>query len=78
MAAVPRSVLWLLRFPPAGEEHLLRTAMSWSNDEVASRIHFTDVTKKDDHILRCRVADLFLDTMEVRDPLDDTGYLLNK
>ncbi|OBZ79822.1 putative UDP-N-acetylglucosamine--peptide N-acetylglucosaminyltransferase SEC [Grifola frondosa] len=61
---VPRSVLWLLRFPAAGEEHLLRTAKSWAGEEVASRIRFTEVARKEEHIYRGRVADLFLDTVE--------------
>ncbi|KAI0669899.1 TPR-like protein [Trametes maxima] len=61
---VPRSVLWLLRFPGAGEEHLLRSARMWAGDEVAARIRFTDVAKKDWHVFRARVADLFLDTAE--------------
>ena len=62
----PRSILWLLRFPAAGEEHLIRTAKAWAGDEIASRVHFTDVATKQDHVQRCRVADLFLDTLEVR------------
>lgn len=61
---VPNSVLWLLRFPPAGEEHLLRTAKAWSSAQVASRIRFTHVAKKNEHIRRARVADIFLDTIE--------------
>ncbi|OJT15839.1 hypothetical protein TRAPUB_3437 [Trametes pubescens] len=61
---VPRSVLWLLRFPGAGEEHLRRTAKMWAGEEVAARIRFTDVAKKDWHVFRARVADLFLDTAE--------------
>jgi len=56
--------MWLLRFPPAGEEHLIRTAKAWAGEEIASRVHFTDVATKNDHIQRCRVADLFLDTTE--------------
>ncbi|KAI0639406.1 TPR-like protein [Trametes polyzona] len=63
---VPRSVLWLLRFPGAGEEHLRRTAKLWAGEDVASRIRFTDVAKKDWHVFRARVADLFLDTAEAR------------
>ena len=66
LARVPRSILWLLRFPAAGEEHIMRTAKLWASDEVASRIRFTDVAKKDEHVYRARVADLFLDTLEVR------------
>ena len=74
LTKVPRSILWLLRFPPAGEEHLLRTAKMWVGEEVASRVQFTDVATKELHIARCRVADLFLDTTEVRDaPLIQMG-----
>ncbi|KAG1882155.1 glycosyl transferase family 41-domain-containing protein [Suillus subluteus] len=65
LARVPRSILWLLRFPPAGEAHLIQTAKEWAGDEIASRIRFTDVAAKDYHIYRCRVPDLFLDTSEV-------------
>ncbi|KAF7970118.1 hypothetical protein HWV62_25006 [Athelia sp. TMB] len=64
LSLVPRSVLWLLRFPAAGEEHLLRTARAWAGEEVASRVRFTEIARKDDHIMRCRVADIFLDTIE--------------
>ncbi|CAO1630669.1 unnamed protein product [Jaminaea pallidilutea] len=62
---VPNSILWLLRFPAAGEPNILRTARQWAGDEVCSRIVFTDVAPKDEHIRRGRVADLFLDTFEV-------------
>lgn len=61
---VPRSILWLLRFPAAGEANLIRTATAWAGPEVASRIRFTDVAVKEVHIYRCRVADLVLDTVE--------------
>ncbi|KAL4062628.1 glycosyltransferase family 41 protein [Scleroderma yunnanense] len=61
---VPRSILWLLRFPAAGESNLLQTAAAWAGPEVASRIRFTDVAPKEVHIFRCRVADLVLDTVE--------------
>ncbi|KAG2035864.1 glycosyl transferase family 41-domain-containing protein [Suillus americanus] len=63
LARVPHSILWLLRFPPAGEAHLIQTAKEWAGDEIASRIKFTDVAAKDHHIYRCRVPDLFLDTV---------------
>lgn len=66
LVRVPRSILWLLRFPRAGEEHLIRTARQWAGDEVASRVRFSDVVDKEAHIYRGRVADLFLDTTEVR------------
>lgn len=64
LARVPRSILWLLRFPSAGEAHLIQTAKEWAGNEIASRIWFTDVAAKDHHIYRCRVPDLFLDTSE--------------
>ncbi|KAI5124687.1 hypothetical protein M0805_004295 [Coniferiporia weirii] len=61
---VPNSILWLLRFPPAGEEHLLRTARQWAGSEIAARVRFTDVARKDDHVERAAIADIFLDTVE--------------
>ncbi|KAI0689614.1 TPR-like protein [Cytidiella melzeri] len=64
LARVPNSILWLLRFPTQGESNLMRTAKLWAGEEVASRIRFTDVARKDDHVARARVADLFLDTVE--------------
>lgn len=66
LARVPKSILWLLRFPAAGEEHLRRTAVMWAGAEIAARLRFTDVAQKDVHVHRGRVADLFLDTIEVR------------
>lgn len=64
LARVPCSILWLLRFPTAGEAYLIQTAKEWAGDEITSRIRFTDVAEKDYHIYRCRVPDLFLDTSE--------------
>ncbi|PWN50290.1 hypothetical protein IE53DRAFT_369041 [Violaceomyces palustris] len=64
LARVPKSILWLLRFPASGEPHLLREARSYAGDEVASRVIFTDVAPKHVHIHRGRIADLFLDTTE--------------
>ncbi|KAK0652897.1 glycosyltransferase family 41 protein [Cercophora newfieldiana] len=64
LAAVPNAVLWLLRFPELGETHLRRTAKAWAGEGVASRIIFTDVAPKQQHISRARVCDLFLDTPE--------------
>ncbi|KAG0070858.1 hypothetical protein BGZ89_012279 [Linnemannia elongata] len=64
LAKVPNSILWLLRFPAAGEPHLLRTANEWAGPSVASRVIFTDVAPKQIHIHRGRIADLFLDTPE--------------
>ncbi|KAI0033174.1 glycosyl transferase family 41-domain-containing protein [Vararia minispora EC-137] len=64
LARLPNSILWLLRFPPSGEAHLLKTARLWAGEQIASRIVFSDVAPKEDHISRARVADLFLDTLE--------------
>ncbi|KAL2191004.1 glycosyltransferase family 41 protein [Thermothelomyces heterothallicus CBS 203.75] len=64
LAAAPKAYLWLLRFPELGETHLRRTARDWGGEGVASRIIFTDVAPKLQHISRARVCDLFLDTPE--------------
>jgi predicted O-linked N-acetylglucosamine transferase (SPINDLY family) len=61
---IPNAVLWLLRFPDLGETNLKQTAILWAGAEVASRIVFTDVAQKHQHISRARVCDLFLDTPE--------------
>ncbi|KLO14446.1 hypothetical protein SCHPADRAFT_826424 [Schizopora paradoxa] len=61
---VPSSILWLLRFPAEGEQHLLRTARDWGGPEIAERLRFTDVADKTEHIRRSFAADLFLDTTE--------------
>ncbi|KAG6123567.1 hypothetical protein E4U13_003810 [Claviceps humidiphila] len=64
LSRVPRAILWLLRFPESGESNLRATARQWAGSEVASRIIFTDVAPKDQHIARACVCDLFLDTPE--------------
>ncbi|KAF2197654.1 hypothetical protein GQ43DRAFT_475249 [Delitschia confertaspora ATCC 74209] len=64
LAHLPNAILWLLRFPNIGETHLRTTATLWAGPEVASRVIFTDVARKDQHIARARVCDLFLDTPE--------------
>lgn len=61
---MPKAVLWLLRFPELGERHLRQTALQWGGEEVASRIVFTDVAPKQQHIARARICDLFIDTPE--------------
>lgn len=61
---MPKAILWLLRFPDLGESNLKRTAKEWAGEGVASRIWFTDVAPKHQHISRARVCDLFLDTPE--------------
>jgi predicted O-linked N-acetylglucosamine transferase (SPINDLY family) len=57
-------VLWLLRFPDLGEQYLKKTAVAWVGAEVASRVVFTDVAPKQQHISRAHACDLFLDTPE--------------
>lgn len=42
----------------------METARLWAGEEVASRIIFTDVAPKNEHISRARICDLFLDTPE--------------
>lgn len=64
LSRIPKAVLWLLRFPDLGETNLRETAMSWVGAEVASRVIFTDVAPKHQHIARARICDLFLDTPE--------------
>ncbi|KAL9061540.1 MAG: hypothetical protein Q9162_000072 [Coniocarpon cinnabarinum] len=64
LSRVRKAVLWLLRFPADGASNLQQTARIWAGDEVASRICFTDVAPKGQHIARACVADLFLDTGE--------------
>lgn len=64
LARLPKAILWLLRFPDLGETNLKQTAHAWAGAEVASRVLFTDVAQKHQHIARARVCDLFLDTPE--------------
>ncbi|KAI0415415.1 glycosyl transferase family 41-domain-containing protein [Xylaria grammica] len=64
LSNVPKAVLWLLRFPELGESNLKKTAKAWAGEDVASRIVFTDVAPKQQHISRARVCDIFLDTPE--------------
>lgn len=64
LAAVPNSILWLLRFPDLGEQNLKGYAESWAGPEFRDRVVFTDVAPKGLHITRASVVDLFLDTPE--------------
>jgi predicted O-linked N-acetylglucosamine transferase (SPINDLY family) len=64
LSRVPNAILWLLKFPDIGEENLRKAALDWGGPAVASRIVFTDVAPKQEHISRARVCDLFLDTPE--------------
>jgi protein O-GlcNAc transferase len=57
---VPNSILWLLRFPALGEANIRAEARARGVDQ--DRIHFTDVSPKDEHLKRSYCADLFLDT----------------
>ncbi|KAJ4946666.1 hypothetical protein NE237_005541 [Protea cynaroides] len=57
---VPNSVLWLLRFPAAGELRL--RAYAAAQGVRPDQIIFTDVAMKNEHIKRSALADLFLDT----------------
>ena len=57
---VPNAVLWLLRFPPAGERNIREQARRHGLRE--EQLHFTDVSEKEEHIRRGHLADLFLDT----------------
>lgn len=57
---VPNSVLWLLRFPAAGEKRLRAYAISQGVEP--EQIIFTDVAAKNEHIRRSSLADLFLDS----------------
>lgn len=63
---LPHAYLWLLQFPKSGEAHLKATARRWTNNDtsVVDRILFTPVAAKAKHILRSRIADVFLDTPE--------------
>jgi len=57
---VPAAILWLLRFPPAGEVFL---RAEWGRLGMEQeRLVFTDTAPKGEHILRSALADLFLDT----------------
>lgn len=64
LKAVPNSILWLLRFPAAGEFQLGKRALELGGEEIVQRIIFTDVAPKNAHVYRGRVADVFLDTPE--------------
>lgn len=57
---VPNSVLWLLRFPGAGEANIRKEARALGI--LDDQIIFSDVTSRDEHIQRGYLADLFLDT----------------
>ncbi len=43
LVRVPNSILWLLRFPPAGEAYLRQTAINLVGEKVAKRLVFTGI-----------------------------------
>lgn len=57
---VPSSKLWLLRFPPSGEQRILQEAAA--RGLGSDRLIFTDVAGKEEHVARAGLGDLFLDT----------------
>jgi protein O-GlcNAc transferase len=57
---VPDSVLWMLRFPSAGEANIVREAERMG--VAASRIVFSNVAPKEEHVRRGPLADVCLDT----------------
>jgi len=57
---VPNSVLWLLKFPAAGEPNV--AAMASRLGLPQGRIVFSPVAPKEEHVRRGRLADLCLDT----------------
>lgn len=61
LAAVPGSVLWLLRDNDGAERNLRSEAAARGVDPA--RLVFADRTSLEDHLARHRLADLFLDTL---------------
>ena len=57
---VPNGVLWLLRFPPAGEANLHAMAKRLGIDP--GRIIFSNLASKVEHVRRGALADICLDT----------------
>jgi protein O-GlcNAc transferase len=58
---VEGSVLWLLRTNPSAEENLRKAAAERGVD--SARLVFAERVKRDAHLARHRLADLFLDTL---------------
>uniref|UniRef100_A0A671LQ99 UDP-N-acetylglucosamine--peptide N-acetylglucosaminyltransferase 110 kDa subunit n=1 Tax=Sinocyclocheilus anshuiensis TaxID=1608454 RepID=A0A671LQ99_9TELE len=57
---VPNSVIWLLRFPAVGEPNIQQYAQNMGLP--ASRIIFSPVAPKEEHVRRGQLADVCLDT----------------
>lgn len=60
LKAAPNTVLWLLRFPPAGEANLRRHVERAGL--TPDRVIFSPVAGKVEHVRRGALADLCLDT----------------
>lgn len=58
--AVPKAVLWLLRFPQVGETNILVAAQQMGLRSNA--IIFSNVAAKEEHVRRGQLADVCLDT----------------
>nr|VZI45789.1 unnamed protein product [Spirometra erinaceieuropaei] len=59
---VTNSVLWILRFPAAGEANILAAASEFGLQNPHRRIIFSNVAPKEEHVRRGQVADVCLDT----------------
>lgn len=57
---MPNSVLWLLRFPAVGEPNIQQYAQNMGLP--GSRIIFSPVAPKEEHVRRGQLADVCLDT----------------
>lgn len=57
---VPNSVLWLLRFPAAGEANVKAQAIAHGVEQ--DRVVFSNVAPKEEHVRRGQLADVCLDT----------------
>lgn len=57
---MPKSVLWLLRFPVVGEPNVVTHAQLLGLP--ANRIIFSNVAPKEEHVRRGQLADVCLDT----------------
>ncbi|CAH2034728.1 unnamed protein product, partial [Iphiclides podalirius] len=57
---VPNSILWLLSFPEAGKPNVLRYVQSLGLSP--SRVIFSKIACKEEHVRRGQLADVFLDT----------------
>ena len=63
LAQVPGSVLWLFKAEALAEKNLLRAAQQQGID--SGRLVFAEKKPLAEHLARCRLADLFLDTFNV-------------